>query len=278
MQNLPVYLYPNTLDVILDSEATTRGVNQVMYQRDLTIQKGIKNQIRVQFKNSDQKRINISNTQTFVFNMFDAINQRLIVEKDLTVLDQGTTSTRGLALLTLTESDTLDLDRSSYQYIIKLLDTDGSYVPAYTNTYYQVAGTLHLKNDAYPVLKDSTSVTAFSATWNTDSSLYEFDSGNLYANPEYNGNSALHTTAIYLTNFKGTVYIEATLDNSPGSSNNYSIVSSRTYTGFSGIDYINFNGVYSYVRVRYVPDKGPTDVDNRNTAFSGTIDKVLYRS
>ena len=143
MQNLPIYLYPNTLAVILDLDATTRGVNQVMYQRDLKIQKGIKNQVRVQFKNSDQKKVTIHNTQTFVFSMFDAINQRLIVEKELDVLDLGTTATRGLALLTLNESDTLDLDRTSYQYSVKLLDTDGSYTPAYSNTYYGMAGTLH---------------------------------------------------------------------------------------------------------------------------------------
>lgn len=278
MQNLPIYLYPNTLDVILDLDTTTRGINQVMYQRDLTVQKGIKNQIRIQFKNSDQKRVSISNTQTFVFSMFDAINQRLIVEKNLSIIDTGTTSTRGLALLTLNESDTLDLDRTSYQYVVKMLDSDGSYVPAYSNTYYQVAGTLHLKNDAFPVLKDSTSVTAFSSTFNGDTNLYEFDSGNLYANPEFNGNSALHTAACYLSNFKGTMYVEATLDNSPSAHNNYSIVDTRTYNGFSGIDYINFNGVYSYVRFRYIPAKGPIDVDNRNTAFSGTVDKILYRS
>ena len=83
MQNLPIYLYPNTLDVILDLDATTRGVNQIMYQRDLTIQKGIKNQIRIQFKNSDQKRVSVATTQTFVFSMFDAINQRLLIEKEI---------------------------------------------------------------------------------------------------------------------------------------------------------------------------------------------------
>ena len=116
MQNLPIYLYPNSFAVILDLDTTIKGVNQVMYQRDLTIQKGIKNQVRVQFKNSDQKKIRIHNTQTFVFSMFDAINQRLIVEKNLEVLDLGTTATKGIAVLTLNESDTLDLDRSSYQY------------------------------------------------------------------------------------------------------------------------------------------------------------------
>ena len=278
MQNLPVYLCPNKLDITLDLDATVRGVNQVMYQRDLKIQKGIKNQVRIQFKNSDQKKVRIYNTQTFVFSLFDAVNRRLLLEKELTVLDNATTSTKGTALLTLTESDTLDLDRSSYQYSVKLQDTDGTYLPAYANTYYGMAGTLHLSNDIYPVLQDSVQVTTFTKTYNDDIQLYEQKSGNIYASPEYNGNTALHTAAVYLTNYKGTVYIQGTLDNSPDSSGNYSTIVSKTYNGTSGIDYFNFNGVFTYIRILHIPAKGPTDPDNDNPAFFGSLDKVLYRS
>ena len=278
MQNLPVYLCPNKLDITLDLDATVRGVNQVMYQRDLKIQKGIKNQVRIQFKNSDQKKVRIYNTQTFVFSLFDAVNRRLLLEKELTVLDNATTSTKGTALLTLTESDTLDLDRSSYQYSVKLQDTDGTYLPAYANTYYGMAGTLHLSNDIYPVLQDSVQVTTFTKTYNDDIQLYEQKSGNIYASPEYNGNTALHTAAVYLTNYKGTVYIQGTLDNSPDSNSNYSTIVSKTYNGTSGIDYFNFNGVFTYIRILHIPAKGPTDPDNDNPAFFGSLDKVLYRS
>ena len=278
MQNLPVYLCPNKLDITLDLDATVRGVNQVMYQRDLKIQKGIKNQVRIQFKNSDQKKVRIYNTQTFVFSLFDAINRRLLIEKELTVLDEATTSTKGLALLTLTESDTLDLDRSSYQYSVKLQDVDGTYLPAYANTYYGMAGTLHLSNEIYPVLQDSVQISTFTKTYNDDIQLYEQKSGNIYASPEYNGNTALHTAAVYLTNYKGTVYIQGTLDNSPDSNGNYSTIVSKTYNGTSGIDYFNFNGVFTYIRILHIPAKGPADSDNDNPAFSGTLDKVLYRS
>jgi hypothetical protein len=277
MQILPVYLYANKLDIILDLDATVRGVNQIMYQRDLKIQKGIKNQVRIQFKNSDQKRVSISNTQTFVFSMFDVVNQRLLIEKELEVLDE-TTSTKGLALLTLNESDTLDLDRSSYQYSIKLMDTDGSYTPAYSNTYYGMAGTLHLSNDVYPVLQDSNSVDSFNITYNDDIQLYEHKSGNIYANPEYNGNSALHTLAMYMTGYRGTVYIQGTLDNTPGSSGNYSTIATRTYNGFTGIDPVNFNGVYTYIRIVHVPATAPAESNNDNPSFFGSFDKALYRS
>ena len=278
MQNLPVYLYTNKLDITLDLDETIRGTNQVMYQRDLKIQKGIKNQVRIQFKNSDQKRVRIYNTQTFVFSLFDVVNQRLLVEKNLEVIDDATTSTRGLALLTLTESDTLDLDRTSYQYSVKLQDTDGTYVPAYSNTYYGMAGTLHLSNDIYPVLQDSTTISTFNITYNDNIQLYEHKSGNIYANPEYNGNTALHTLAMYMTSYKGTVYIQGTLDNSPGSSGNYSNIVTKTYNGFTGIDPINFNGVYTYIRIVHVPATAPAESNNDNPSFFGSFDKALYRS
>ena len=277
MQSLPIYLYQNNLDVILDLDSTLRGVNQVMYQRDLKIQKGIKNKVRVQFKNSDQKRIHISNTQTFVFSMFDAITQRLLVEKTLEVLEE-TTSTRGLALLTLSESDTADLDRSSYQYTIKILDSDGSYLPVYSNTYYGMAGTLYLNNDTVPVLQPSQEVNVFQKSYNAQTQLWEHKSRAVQAHPEFNSNTALHTVAVYLTNYHGTISFQATLNNSPNYLDNFATLETRTYNGFTGIDYVNFNGVYSYVQVMHVPNVAPGESQNDNPNFFGSVDKFLYRS
>ena len=279
MQTLPIYLYSNKLDVILDLDFTTRGANRVMYQNDLKVQKGIKNKIRVQFKNSDQKRIPISNTQTFVFSMFDASNQMLMLEKQLVVIDDGSTlGLRGLAELILTESDTLDLPKSSYQYSIKYQDpADGTYLPAYSNTYYNIAGTLQLLEDTNPVLKPSQEVVSFQHSYNQGSMVYQFTSGDVYAYPEFKANTALHTAAIYMTNFKGTVYVQGTLDNSTNMHNYYTIAT-LNYNGFKGVDYLNWNGVYSYVRFKFVPAKGPTDSTNNNPAYYGSLDKVLYRS
>lgn len=278
MQILPIYLYANKLDVTLDLDATIRGVNQVMYQRDLTVQQGIKNQIRIQFKNSDQKRISISTSTVFVFSMFDAINQRMLIEKPLEVLAE-TTGTKGMALLTLTESDTLDLDKSSYTYSVKKLDTDGTYTPAYANTYYGINGTIHISNDVYPVLKDSTSITSFNPTYNASTHLYEHKSGNIYASPEYNGNSGLHTLGIYMTGYKGSVLIQGALHNTPTDDRSYDTIVTRAYNGFTGVDYINFNGVYTYIRIIHVPAAGPPpNISNNDPTFFGSLDKVLYRS
>lgn len=278
MQNLPVYLYPNSITLTLDLDTSVRGVNQLMYQRDLKIQKGLLNQIRIQFKNSDQKNIRIYNTQTFVFSMFDATEQRLLIEKNLEVLDAATTATRGQALLTLNESDTIDLAKSNYNYSITIRNSDGTYSPAYTNTYYGISGNLYVLEDVYPVLKPSQEITAFETSFNGETNLYEHKSGNIYAYPEYNGNSALHTMALYLTGFRGTVYIQATMYNTPASLGRYATVETRTYNNFTGVDYVNFYGVYSYVRIMYIPATKPGDPTNNNPSYFGKFDKALYRS
>lgn len=279
MQSLPIYLYPNTLDIILDLDPTVKGANRVMYQRDLIIQKGIKNKVRIQFKNSDQKRIPISQNTVFVFSLFDATNQRLLLEKTLDILDDGTTfATRGLAELTLTESDTLDLDVSDYQFSVKIVDTDGTYLPAYSNTYYGVAGFLKVAQDVYPVLQPSQEVVAFTQVYDDSIRAYRWVSGNIYAYPEYNSNTALHTAAAYMTNFKGQLIIEGTLYNSPSYYNRYVTIATQTYDGFNGIDYFNFNGIFSYIRFTYIPATAPGDSNNNNPDFYGSFDKVLYRS
>jgi hypothetical protein len=280
MQSLPVYLYPNLIDVILDLDDATLGVNRVMYQRDLKIQKGIKNQVRIQFKNSDQKRISISNTQTYIFSMFDATDQRFFMEKRLGVLDDGvTTSTRGLALLSLNESDTLALTKSNYQFIIRYQDpSDGTYLPTYANTYYEMVGNLTVADAVNPTLQPSQEITSFLQSFNGKINLYEHKSGNVYAYPEYKSNVALHTMALYMTNFIGKVYIQATMDNTPSSFGRYATIQTLSYDGFSGIDYVNFNGVFSYVRIVYIPARGPSGYSNDDPSYYGSFDKVLYRS
>lgn len=278
---IPVYLYPNLFEVILDLDDNNR-IYQVMYQRELKLQKGVKNKIQIQFKNSDQKLINVS-TKQFVFTLFDAVDQRNLIVKNLTVLDDGTTyALRGLGEVVFTESDLDSCESVYYKFGIKELDVDGSYVPTYTNTYYGVAGTLEVKHDLYPTLLPSQEVlrNAFSMYFNHDQSAqqYEYYSGNLNAFPEFSSSAALHTLSAYMTNYSGRILIEGTLETSPSSFSNYAIIRDTTYNKFTGIDYHNFNGVFSHVRVRYIPKKNPVTQQNNEILYSGTVDKILFRS
>ena len=370
MQKLPVYLYSNLFSIQLDLDNEVRETNNTMYQRELRIQKGLKNKVQLQFKNSDQKAIrvravtntasptstssntislvnaanvqvgmivNSDNIQTgtyvsaisanvvtlenlnpvydpdtdqflspvisaissgtslsfnhnFVFSMFDAEQQRMVLQKSIEVLDDGaTTATRGLALLTLTENDTRNLDTSYYTFGVTLTDNDGANLPAYSNTYYGINGTVRLTHDLWPTLKDSGSVSVFQKYANVAHTRYDFYTGNLRSYPELTQTT---TMAMYLDNFTGTVKIQAAMDNSPGAFANYVTLETKTYTGFNGVDYANAEGNWSEVRIVWIPDNW--DVPDGQNYYSpqmpgnptpgsdywpnGKIDKILYRS
>lgn len=276
---LPVYLYANLFEVILDLDNNNR-INQIMYQRDLTLQKGVKNRIQLQFKNSDQKLMNVSSS-TFVFTLFDTVNQRNLIEKNVTILDDGVTlALKGLGEVIFTESDLMNCESVYYKMGIKVLENDGSYSPTYANTYYGVGGTLSVKHDLYPVMIPSQETTSFSMFFNAnqDAQWYEYYTGNLNAYPQFKSNTALHTAAVYMTRYKGRIIIEGTLENDPSTFGNYAVISDTAYTGYTGIAYTNFNGIFSKIRVRYIPDKNPVTQQNNDTAYRGTVNKVLYRS
>jgi hypothetical protein len=265
MQKLPIYLYTNLFEVTLDLDKN-RGIHQIMYQRTLKIQKGVKNTIQLQFKNSDQKRVGISSS-TFKINVFDPVDRKLVMSKDVTVLDNASTTTnalKGLAEISFLENETLKLDSKSYNFAIVKSEDDGSYSPTYSNTYYDVAGTLEIKDEIYPSFVPSFSMSDFQRSFN--GAAWEYSTGNLRVYPDSIG--TLHTAAFYMTNYRGTVLVEGTLENSPSINPNYALISTKVYNQFTGIDYVNFNGVFNYIRVRYIP----------TTNTTGTFDKLLLRS
>ena len=68
------------------------------------------------------------------------------------------------------------------------------------------------------------------------------------------------------------------LDNTPNADSSYYTISTKAYTGFTGVDYVNFNGVFSYIRIVHIPATAPAESNNNNPSFFGSFDKVLYRS
>jgi hypothetical protein len=302
MQKLPVYLYTNSYSITLDLD-NSRGVNNVMYQRNIIFQKGLKNKVQIQFKNSDQKPVSIS-SGTFFFRMFDNNNVMPFQPRQLEVIDDGvTTSTRGLALLTLSEGDTADITPKKYTFSITALDTDGSYVPTYANTYYGVNGTAEIREDVEPFLTESFSTDAFN--WDRDTPIdrqgvpqmnwWTFSSGTIEVNPALNTNVGLHTFAFYLTNFKGHIDVYGTLENTPSGQGNgnesYALLESVPYSkNFTGVDYLNISGNYTNFKVKYVPDADGSGANWYGASIpgnpvpgqpywpNGKIDKILFRS
>ena len=237
------------------------GRNSKVYDRRLTLHRGVSNPISFTFKNEDQKAQDIT-SKTYEFNVIDTESKISVLTKTLTILDDGSTvSTKGDASCTITEGDLLELNAKFYNFSVKEVKSDGSREVTYANTGYAAAGTIELLDGAYPEFTDSTSVSAFTLSGDT------FTSSAIDGKPGINNNQALHTIAIYPNNFSGTLKVEGTMVSTAPTDNDYFTITTSTLSSASSVSSLNFTGVFQ--NVRFVAD--------RTSGTTGRIDKILYR-
>ena len=237
------------------------GRNSKVYDRRLTLHRGVSNPISFTFKNEDQKAQDIT-SKTYEFNVIDTESKISVLTKTLTILDDGSTvSTKGDASCTITEGDLLELDAKFYNFSVKEVKSDGSREVTYANTGYAAAGTIELLDGAYPEFTASTSVSTFTLSSDT------FTSSAIDGKPGINNNQALHTIAIYPNNFSGTLKVEGTMVSTSPTDNDYFTITTSTLSSASSVSSLNFTGVFQ--NVRFVAD--------RTSGTTGRIDKILYR-
>ena len=220
MNKLPVYLYPNVFEVMLDLDET-RSIHKIMYQRKLKIQKGFKDSIQIQFKNSDQKPVGIS-TGTYYFDMIDSDGRQLVLSKPLSIVDDAaTTSTRGIALASFDPFDTINLVAGSYKFIVKQDNGDGTFTPAYSDTYYGITGEVEIVEDGFPIGFPIQTVSAkeleSSLVYDRDMAHmgYVFTTDWLRPKVRPTTTNTTSTARFTLSSFAGEIIVEGTMDNSP---------------------------------------------------------------
>lgn len=261
MQLIPRYLVKNKIDIIANVAGFIVEYRPV-YKRQVQIYKGIDNIVEFRLLNADQKPINTQGyTPKFV--AFDE-NKNLVVEHNGTVLDDGSTATKGLFTVTITENDLLNVKSQFLSYNIYLVDANSDNILTYTDTHFGNDGIMKISSNAFPGPKQSKRISNF--TISTDDSG-EYYSDAIDAEPGINGNEALHTAAIYTTDYVGDVTIQGTLDNQLTGQTIWADLETVTFTGLETTPIpINFYGVLNYVR--FVVDSNPAD----------KITKILVRN
>jgi len=259
------------------------GRNSKVYDRRLTLHRGVNNPITFTFKNEDQKAQDVSSRTVasgnyFELNIVDTESKKSVLTKTLSILDDGSTiSTKGQATCTITEGDLLPLDAKFYTFAIRerKVDDNGSpyRVVTYSDTGYAAAGTIELLDGAYPEFVTSTEVSSFTAT--PDNKSLAKLSSEIPARPGINNNKALHTIAVYTKNFSGAFKVQGTMSTAANKNEDdwFNIITdgepsaTNTFTNSTTVTTFNFTGVFQYVRFTWDNDAGNT----------GLIDKILYR-
>lgn len=252
MQLLPRYLVKNRINLVADLAGFITEYRPV-YQRTVQVYKGIDNVLEFRLLNADQRPVD---TQGYTpkFLAFDE-NKRLIIEHDGEVLDDGSSATKGLFTVTVTENDLLNVKQQYLSYTVFLVDQDGKSIISYTDTHFGNDGVIRVSAEAFPGAVPSKTVSSFTKM---DINTSEYVSTAIDAEPGINGNEALHTAAIYTDGYVGNLFIEGTLENQVTEYTNWTVLASADLDGTeSEPTPINFNGVINYVRFR--TDVAPTD-------------------
>ena len=275
MHKLPIYIYETGYTLFSDLDGAVKQGYTPMYQKDIQVVKGVTNTVKFTVKNQDQKPLDISG-ETLTFNLVNKETGALHLQKACTTLDDGSTSaTKGVATLTLSESDTATLVSKFYKFsVTRTIGGSGNHV-TYANTYHEVAGTMELVHNVYPAFTNSIELGNSEFTRPFTSNFYkqggqvtEYFSSLVDAQPEYKRSGAIHTFQYYSNAYTGDLTIQGTLDSQVTADTSWVDLTTIALTSSDSIGYANVTGVFNYFKLKHLPD-------NSNT---GTLDKVLVRS
>jgi hypothetical protein len=261
MQSNNIYYYANAVDVQLDLDPTITTRNRIVYQRTVKIYKGVDNTLQFNFKNSDQKSVNITGWDVS-FNVISDVDGVVILSKLATGIDL----VKGIVTVVLNELDLIGLDREYYNYTLSVTDPlTGSTKPVYVDDNYDVRGELSVLSGRYPTFLPSIQV-----GFPTDSNVTVTTSA-IHSESPSRQLSTSHTAQFYFDNFTGNIAVQATLDSLPPngatSANvtlSWATISTLPYVNQTTPDYYNFDGVFTAVRFNIAKD-------------SGTVTSALYR-
>ena len=101
------------------------GRNSKVYDRRLTLHRGVTNPLTFTFKNEDQKKQDVSSKTVasgnyYQLDVIDTESKKAIITKTLKPIDDGSTiATKGQAMCEISDGDLLGLDAKFYNYSIK---------------------------------------------------------------------------------------------------------------------------------------------------------------
>lgn len=257
MKLIPRYLVNNKIEITAN-EAGFATEYKPVYQRHILVYRGIDNVLQFKLLNADQKPINTS-LYTPKFVAFDE-NNNMVIERDCTVLDDGSSATKGLFQVAISENDLLSIKQQYFSYIVYLVDSTNTKKLTYVNSHHGNNGVIYISGQAFPGAKEPYTVSTFTQEGDV------WYSETVSAEPALNGNEALHTAAIYSDSYIGTVSIEATLENQITGTTDWATVATVDINSANEPTSVNFNGVFNFLRFKATAN--PAD----------TITKILVRN
>jgi hypothetical protein len=122
----------------------------------------------------------------------------------------------------------------------------------FASSHFNASGTMYVSTDAFPGAKAPIELVLNYPTTPPGDGNYNIDEI-ISAQPEINGNNALHTVVFYTENFVGSITIQATIDSQLITDNttDWTTIGSPSFNNEIGPIVYNFNGMYTYLRFKF---------------------------
>jgi hypothetical protein len=147
MQQIFSYIYNNRITVVYDTDASRTVRNRQVYTRTVDIYPEVDNPIQIKFMNQDQKPEVLANV-VVKFDVIDdyvGANSNVVLSKTATAVNAAA----GLWSVTLTSANVAQLDRSTYNYMVKLQsNVTSANTAAYTDDNFGAYGQIRVHNNA----------------------------------------------------------------------------------------------------------------------------------
>lgn len=271
MQKISSYLYPNKINVVADVAVFPTRWN-IVYQNRVKIYQGVDNVLTIDVKNSDQKRIDISD-MTLELSVVDTNGQAVAA---LPVIP---TETAGLATVNIGSNVLAHLTPQFLNFFIYRINSDQTKTVLYADTQFGAKGNMELIGSAVPTVVPPRYITRWIEINNTVtlpwtkkfySDAVEIRKAN-YLGAE---SEDVVNFEFLFKNLEAQVKVEITKDSVISSGDTWEEIDSfsvtpstssliKSYAHAAG----NYSREWAWARVTYVRA-------NNNT---GSIDKVIVR-
>jgi hypothetical protein len=243
---------------------------KIVYQRPVKIYKGVDNVIELDVKNADQKRIDIFG-KTIKFVVMDQTDKE-INTYTATVLDDGSTvGVKGLAKVTIAESDLTALDPQYLKYSVYMLNSDTTKTLMYGDASFGGHGTLEVLSGITPKTRPTQTYDDFQQETNYQGLTYAERIITHYSSAIpvkfYEAEPTTSTEiTVTLTDFVGTVGIQGTKKATIGheafknpSFNTTQVFDEGDITGTDTVTFTVDTTNLTYLRVTYIKTTGTVD-------------------
>ena len=248
MYSTPSYFFkPRQIVVLYDGTSARRY--QIVYAKNLTLNRGVDNQIQFQFLDQEQKKIDITG-KTLSFRLLNYTGTEVLLRK---ALDPFLPLT-GLANLTLSSSDLIDINPQLCSYSLEINEGNLN-LPVFTNSEAGARGTLQVVDSVLPRHVPSTPVDipTHANVANTGTTFYS-------SVISTNGSSIM-TLQPYLDQYSGNIVIQGSTIIDSGW---YDIETIGTFVEDSNTAAYTVDGFHPYIRLQF-------------NGTNGDITKILVR-